>query len=76
MFRLTKNDEIEIPEDPKRPNYGLLHKLKNDEIEIPENSKRSMYDGLVSTLKNDDTEEPEEPEPTKNTTTALGRPGL
>ena len=54
----------------------MFRLTKNDEIEIPENSKRSMYDGLISKLKNDDTEEPEEPEPTKNTTTALGRPGL
>jgi len=60
MFRLKKNDDIEIPEDPKSPNYGLLPKLTNVEIEIPENFKRSMHNGLASKLKNDETEKPED----------------
>ena len=84
MFRLKKNDEIKIPEDPKLPNNGLLPKLKNGKIEIPENVKRSIYNGLVSKLKNDEIEKPdyEKPEPTEPTepttenTKAVGLPGL
>ena len=60
MFRLKKNDEIEIiPKDPKSPDYGLLPKLKNVENEIPRNFERSVYNGLVPKLKNDETEKPE-----------------
>ena len=77
MFKLKKNDEIEIPEDPNLSNNGLLPELKNGKIEIPENFKRSTYNGLVSNLKNDEVEKPdyEKPEPTKDTK-AVGRPGL
>ena len=77
MFRLKKNDEIQIPEDPKLSTNGLLPELKNGKIEIPENLKRSIYNGLVSKLKNDEVEKPdyEKPEPTENTK-AVGRPGL
>ena len=77
MFKLKKNDEIEIPEDPKLPNNGLLPELKNGKIEIPENLKRSIYNGLVSKLKNDEIEKPEyeKPEPTEKTK-AVGLPGL
>ena len=58
MFKLEKNDKIEIPEDPKLPNNGLFPELKNGKIEIPENLKRSIYNGLVSKLKNDEIEKP------------------
>ena len=77
MFKLKKNDEIRITEDPKLSNNGLLPELKNDKREIPENFKRSIYNGLVSKLKNDEIEKPdyEKPEPTENTK-AVGRPGL
>ena len=77
MFKLKKNDEIRITEDPKLSNNGLLPELKNDKREIAENFKRSIYNGLVSKLKNDEIEKPdyEKPEPTENTK-AAGRPGL
>lgn len=77
MFKLKKNDEIEILKDPNLSNNGLLPELKNGKIEIPENFKRSIYDALVSNLKNDEIEKPdyEKPEPTENTKT-VGRPGL
>ena len=76
MFKLKKNDEIRIPEDPRLFNNGLLPELKNDKREIAENFKRSIY-RLVSKLKNDEIEKPEyeKPEPNENTK-AVGRPGL
>lgn len=77
MFKLKKNGEIEIPEDPNLSNNGLLPELKNGKREIPENLKHSIYNGLVSSVKNDEIEKPdyEKPEPTE-ITKSVGRPGL